>query len=77
MATKTSSEEMRGGVLGIYQSSINLAIIIATAISGSIYAINPTAPFWMGAGLSLLVLIPAGFLVRGKAAIPGLPGRNP
>jgi multidrug resistance protein len=64
LSTRTVADELRGGVLGVYQSTISLSIIISTAISGTIFAMNPTAPFWMGAGLSLLVFFPAILLVR-------------
>jgi DHA1 family tetracycline resistance protein-like MFS transporter len=64
LSTHTVADELRGGVLGVYQSTISLSIIISTAISGVIFAMNPTAPYWLGAGLSLLVFIPAILLVR-------------
>jgi DHA1 family tetracycline resistance protein-like MFS transporter len=58
-ATRTVSEKMRGAVLGIYQSGINLAIIFSTSIAGVVFAIYPTAPFWSGFILSIAALIPA------------------
>jgi DHA1 family tetracycline resistance protein-like MFS transporter len=59
LATQTVGDEMRGGVLGFYQSAVSLATIISTAIAGVIFAVAPTVPFWLGALLSLLALIPA------------------
>lgn len=64
LATRTVDESVRGGVLGVYQSSVSLATIISTAIAGVIFAINPRVPFWIGALLSLVVLIPAVILYR-------------
>lgn len=64
LSTNTVADELRGGVLGVYQSTISLSIIISTAISGTIYALNPTGPYWIGAGLSTLVFFPAILLVR-------------
>ena len=64
LSTNTVADELRGGVLGIYQSTISLSIIFSTAVSGVIFAVNPTAPFWLGAGLSVLVFFPAILLVR-------------
>lgn len=62
LTTKTVAPELRGGILGIYQSVISLAVIIATAISGVLFAINPVTPFWISSGLFLLSLLPAVFL---------------
>lgn len=59
MATRTVADEMRGAILGVYQSGVNLAIIISTAISGIVFAYNPTMPFWLGLLLSALAILPA------------------
>jgi MFS transporter, DHA1 family, tetracycline resistance protein len=64
LSTRTVADELRGGVLGIYQSTMSLSIIISTAVSGAIFALNPTAPFWLGGALSILVFFPAILLVR-------------
>lgn len=64
LSTNTVADELRGGVLGVYQSTISLSIIFSTAISGVIFAMNPTAPFWLGGALSVLVFFPAILLVR-------------
>ncbi len=69
LSTQTVGDELRGGVLGVYQSTISLSIIFSTAISGVIFAMNPTAPYWLGAGLSLLVFFPAILLVRQQDAL--------
>lgn len=64
LATYTVADKERGGVLGVYQSSVSLAIILSTAIAGIIFAVDPTFPFWMGLMLSVVVLLPAWFLLR-------------
>lgn len=64
LATRTVSEEVRGGVLGVYQSSSSLATIFSTAIAGSIFALNPTLPYWIGAIISALVILPALLLLE-------------
>jgi DHA1 family tetracycline resistance protein-like MFS transporter len=64
LATYTVADEERGGVLGIYQSSVSLATIFSTAVSGTLFALNPTLPYWIGLILSALVLLPAWFLRR-------------
>ena len=64
LATRTVSENVRGGVLGIYQSISNLAVICSSAIAGVIFASHPTLPFWLGAVLAAVALIPSAVLMR-------------
>jgi DHA1 family tetracycline resistance protein-like MFS transporter len=64
LSTYTVADQLRGGVLGVYQSTISLSIIISTAISGTIFAMNPTAPFWLGGALSVILFFPAILLLR-------------
>ena len=75
LATQAVPDAVRGGALGVYQSSVSLATIVSTAIAGTIFAVNPTMPFWVGALLSLLALLPALLipyqLRRQRAAISG------
>jgi len=68
LSTNTVADELRGGVLGVYQSTISLSTIVSTAISGVIFAMNATAPFWIGGVLTALVLIPAFLLIRQTGA---------
>ena len=68
LSTTTVADELRGGVLGVYQSTLSLSLIVSTAISGYIFAMSATAPFWIGGGLTLLVLIPAFMLIRQTGA---------
>ncbi|MCB9007273.1 MAG: MFS transporter [Ardenticatenaceae bacterium] len=64
LSTRTVSDEVRGGVLGLYQSTISLATIFSTALGGVIFAQNPRYPYWLGMALSLLALLPAYFFLR-------------
>ncbi len=64
LSTTAVSDDARGSVLGIYQSVISLAIIISTAISGSIFIIDPTYPYWLGAALTAAVTLLGLVLVR-------------
>jgi len=68
LATTTVADEMRGGVLGVYQSTLSLSTIASTAVAGTIFALNPHNPYWLGAALSLVVLVPAFVLVRRTGA---------
>ena len=71
LATHTVSEKVRGGVLGVYQSISNLAVIFSSAIAGIIFASHPTLPFWLGALLAALALIPSAVLMRRMATPAG------
>jgi MFS transporter, DHA1 family, tetracycline resistance protein len=64
LSTRTVPDEVRGGVLGLYQSIISLATIFSTALGGVIFAFNPRYPYWTGMGLSLFALLPAYFFLK-------------
>ncbi len=64
LATRSVDDSMRGGVLGVYQSTTSLAIIISTAMSGFLFAVSPHTPYIAAFVLSGLSLIPALMLVR-------------
>ncbi len=64
LSTRTVADEVRGGVLGLYQSTVSLATIFSTALGGVIFAQNPRYPYWAGMTLSLFTLIPAYFFLR-------------
>jgi DHA1 family tetracycline resistance protein-like MFS transporter len=68
LSTNTVADELRGGVLGVYQSTLSLSLIVSTAISGVIFAMSATAPFWIGGVLTVLVLIPTFMLIRQTGA---------
>ncbi|NLF67175.1 MAG: MFS transporter [Chloroflexi bacterium] len=64
LATWAVDDRDRGAALGLYQGSVSLATIISTGIAGFIFAWQPTAPYWFGAALSLVVVLPSLMLVR-------------
>jgi DHA1 family tetracycline resistance protein-like MFS transporter len=64
LSTDTMPDELRGGVLGIYQSATSLATIIGSALAGSMLAFSKPFPYTVGGGLSLLLILPALYLVR-------------
>ena len=64
LSTKTVPDEVRGGVLGVYQSVISLATIFSTALGGVIFAFNPRYPYWIGMSLSLVALVPAYYFLK-------------
>ncbi len=64
LATRTVDESLRGGVLGVFQSAVSLAIILSTAIAGVIFSAGVTLPFWTGAVLSLAAILPAVSVMR-------------
>ena len=68
LSTNTVADELRGGVLGVYQSTISLSTIASTAIAGSIFLLNPRWPFLFGAVLSFVVLLPSLVLVKRTGA---------
>ena len=74
LATRTVDDELRGGVLGVYQSVVSLSTIISTAVAGVLFAISPTTPYWICVGLSLVALIPASFLAK---KLPPQPRQQP
>ena len=67
LSTSSVSEQDRGGVLGMFQSSVNLSTIISTAIAGVLFAHGPRTPYWVGAAVSLAVAL----------AVMGLRNRMP
>ncbi len=62
LVTKTVAPELRGGILGAHQSVMSLGVIIATAVSGGLFAVDPTLPNWLGGALLSLAILPAAFL---------------
>ena len=64
IATRTVDDSMRGGVLGVYQSTTSLAVIISTAVAGVLFVMSPHMPYIAAFVLSALSLVPALMLVR-------------
>jgi DHA1 family tetracycline resistance protein-like MFS transporter len=69
MATQAVADELRGGVLGVHQSVLNLGVVFGTALGGFLFAIRPTTPYWVGGGLAALTILPAIILLRQFHAI--------
>ncbi len=69
-ATKAVPGNLRGGILGLYQSLASLGTIIATAIGGVLFAIDPFQPLRVAALLALGALLPAVGLRRSFRSIP-------
>ena len=59
LATGTVDDEVRGGVLGLYQSTLSLSTIISTALGGVLYAIAITLPYWVAGTMAAIALIPS------------------
>lgn len=71
LTTRTVSEDLRGEVQGVYQSTLNLAVILSTGIAGIIFAIKPAYPYFLGAALTLVAIVPmVGMIGRYRAAKP-------
>ncbi len=66
LATRTVADELRGGILGVYQSYISLAVIFGTALGGTLFAISPNFPYWTGAVLGVAAIVPVG-IIRQRA----------
>ena len=62
LVTKTVAPELRGGILGAHQSVMSLGVIISTAVSGGLFALDPALPNWLGGALVTLAILPAAFL---------------
>jgi MFS transporter, DHA1 family, tetracycline resistance protein len=73
LATETVADEIRGGVLGVFQSAISLSIICGTALSGVLFALGPTVPYWLGSGLAVMLLLPALVLLRWSRRVAARP----
>ena len=70
LATGTVNDDVRGGVLGIYQSTLSLSTIISTAVGGILFAMVATLPYWVAGVMGAIALIPsiALFLRYGRKA---------
>ncbi len=64
LTTRAVPDNLRGAVLGVFQSVTSLAIILSTRMAGLIFAYNPRLPYWLGLLLSLVAILPALVLLR-------------
>ncbi len=56
LATTSVSDDVRGGVQGIYQSTLNMSIIFSSMIAGLMFEIRPNLPLLFGAALAFIAL---------------------
>jgi DHA1 family tetracycline resistance protein-like MFS transporter len=64
LATTSVPEGVSGSVLGVYQSSVTLGIILGTALGGQLFAIAPPLPYLVAGTVLLLTTIPGLILLR-------------
>jgi len=58
-------EEKRGTAYGLYHGVVGLALLPASLIAGWLWeAVNPAAPFFLGAGLAFMAMLGMMVLVR-------------
>jgi len=58
-------EEKRGTAYGLYHGVVGLALLPASLIAGWLWeAVNPAAPFFLGAGLAFMAMLGMTVLVR-------------
>ena len=70
LASNSVADEVRGGVLGIYQSVNSLGIILGSALAGSLFAIAPQVPYVLGGLLLIVMTLPSVVLMnRSPAAL--------
>ncbi|MAS32492.1 MAG: hypothetical protein CL610_00710 [Anaerolineaceae bacterium] len=70
LATETVPDEMRGGVLGVYQSATSVGTILGSALSGLMFALATPLPFLVSGGLSLLLVLPVFYIMRRRQVQP-------
>jgi MFS transporter, DHA1 family, tetracycline resistance protein len=68
LATRTVPDQLRGGVLGVYQSSISLGVIFGTAFGGVLFEITPQVPYWVAAGSGVFAILAALVLFQQSRA---------
>ncbi len=64
IVSETVPPNQRGGVMGLYQSSISLSIIIGSAIAGVLFEIAPITPYVLGGVLFAIMIIPSYYLMK-------------
>lgn len=63
LITNTVPDNQRGTAMGLYQSAMNLSIIIGSAIAGVLFEIAPITPYIVGSIIFAIMLIPTYFLM--------------
>lgn len=69
LATTSVDDEMRGGVLGVYNSFTSLGVIIGSVISGTLFATSPMLPYLLGGIILAGTVVPAYVLSRRNTAV--------
>lgn len=69
LAANSVPGQVRGAVMGVFQSAQNLGIIFGSAIAGTIYAANPLYPNLVGGVLFFIMLAPSLVLARHRVVL--------
>jgi DHA1 family tetracycline resistance protein-like MFS transporter len=64
ICTMTVADELRGGILGWYQSATSLSFIVGSAISGQLFDTSPFLPFTVTTLVYVALMIPSALLFR-------------
>ncbi len=64
LVTTSVREEISGGMLGVYNASTSLGLIIGTAIGGILFSAGHQIPFWVAGIVLLLTALPAIYLMH-------------
>lgn len=59
LATGTVRDDVRGGILGLYQSTLSLSTIISTALGGLLFAMMVALPYWVAGTMAAVALVPS------------------
>lgn len=62
--TETVAPNQRGGVMGLFQSSVSLSIIVGSAIAGVMFEFDPITPYVFGGVLFAIMAVPSYYLMR-------------
>ena len=58
-------EEKRGTAYGLYHGVVGFSLLPASIVAGWLWdAVNPAAPFYLGAGLAFLAMLGLMVLIR-------------
>jgi multidrug resistance protein len=71
LASQAARPEERGAAMGAFQSAASLARVIGPAFGGALYDLALPYPFWLAAGLLVVLALASGSLPRGAPTPPG------
>ncbi|MCB9454324.1 MAG: MFS transporter [Anaerolineaceae bacterium] len=69
LAANSVPGQVRGAVMGVFQSAQNLGIIFGSAIAGTIYAAHTNYPLMIGGLLFFVMLLPSLMLSRNRVVL--------